>query len=294
MASADLLGSMCGIIPKRIGVVLVAFFFFCLGISHLMVMLVDIVYAAVGSHAVGLHRACQGSECHAEWRDELFTCNGFRGATFHVRYLTIGVLGPFFGAMGIRAVLDRNYNEMRAFVAFLGVTWLLVFGCFFTDVIYINLCHSYPTSVLRDVVGWIPREKMAQLHALGYPKLDGLSLSTIEMALEFDLMVPYSIAVVFGLLLSTYLIYCAYDLNTKMEGGPVGLGPLYLIATPADREIATISAAIKQAQAEEDTKYDFHPALGRLKDAERYPFLTTRYPQEPIGYGAVGLPQNEI
>lgn len=294
MASADLLGSMCWVIPKRIGVGMVAFLFFLLGLSHLFIMIMDIVYALVGSHSVNRAHACQGSQCHQEWREETFTCEGFRSTTFHVRYLTVGVLGPFFGAMGIKALLDRSYKEMRGFAVFLSLTWVLYLVCFITDLLFINFCNSYPTSILRDVVPWLPSKVMATVHALGYPTLDRLTIRTVESAVGFDIMVPYSIFLSAMLLLAAYLIYNTWDLNEKMEGGPVGLGPLYLIATPADREIATIAAAIAQAKAEDDTKYEFYSALGRLKDSERYPFLTARGPQEPIGYGAVGLPMPDL
>lgn len=294
MASADLLGSMCWVVPKRIGVGIIAFLFFLFGLAHLIIMIMDIVYALVGSHSVARAHACQGSACHQEWREETFTCEGFRSATFHLRYLTLGVLGPFFGALGVKALLDRSYIEMRGFATFLSLTWLLYLGCFITDVLFINLCNSYPTSILRDVVPWLPSKAMATVHALGYPTLDRLTLRTVEMALGFDIMIPYSVGVFAGLLLAAYAIANTWDLNEKMEGGPVGLGPLYLIATPADREIATITAAIAQAKAEDDTKYEFYSALGRLKDSERYPFVTTKGPQEPIGYGAVGLPMPDL
>lgn len=294
MAAADLLGSMCWVIPKRIGVFLIALFFALVGVWHLGVMGIDIIYAFFGQSNALKAQACQGSQCHEEWRDEVFTCHGFKNTTFHIRYLTMGVLGPVFGIFGMRGVLDRHYLEMRSFCLFMVFVWGLYLGCFLTDLLYIGACGIYPTTILRDINPILNEKRMAMVRALGYVSLDGLSLEKVEMCLGFDVMPVYAILLFFGLCFFAYCIYNAFDLNSKMEGGPVGLGPLYLIATPADREIATISAAIKQAQAEEDTKYDFHSALERLKDAERYPFVTFRDPVEPIGYGAVGAPQAMI
>jgi hypothetical protein len=293
MASADLLGSMCWCVPKRIGVALIAIAFLLMGLSHLMVMLVDIMYAALGANTVATH-PCQGSSCHDEWREQIFSCDGSRTNTFHVRYLTMGVLGPIFGALGIRGIIDRHFWQVKGFVVFMAAMWVLFVCCLISDLIFVGICASYPTAILRDVVPWLPPKAIAMVHALGYPSLDGLPVHTVDMALEYNLLIPYVTVFVFLLLVALYLIYNAHDLNEKMEGGPVGLGPLFLIATPVDREIATITSAIKQAQAEEDTKYDFHPAFNRLKDAERYPFLTAHFPQEPIGYGAVGLQRQEI
>jgi len=294
MASADLLGSMCGFVPKRIGVFLIALWFFGLGVWHLGVMSIDIIYAFFGQTNVGRASSCQGTVCHEEWRDEIFTCQGFRNVSFHIRYLSIGVLAPVAGICGMRGVLTRQYNEMRAFVLLLGFTWLLYIVCYGLDVTYAGFCDRYPTTILRDIGPLLSAETMAMVHALGYQSLDGLRIEKVTMAVGFDILPVYTALFVLGLVIMAYFIYNANDLNEKMEGGPVGLGPLYLITTPADREVATISAAIKQARAEEDTKYDFHSALLRLKDAERYPFVTFRDPVEPIGYGAVGSPQMEI
>merc|ERR1719160_1016446 len=124
-ASNVLHGEICTCLPLRPIIAIVAFVSLLVGGWHLIEVMRELISLNPSEWASGndmnafKYPRCQLSECHEAWRDQLISCRGNRDTTFKLRYLTIGILGLFFGWIGFQGTLTRNSTMVKAFSVYL-------------------------------------------------------------------------------------------------------------------------------------------------------------------------------
>merc|ERR1719161_3435851 len=99
----------------------------------------------------GLSPSCQGSVCHEEWRDSFASCPGLYRATYRIRYLTIGILGIFFGVLGFQGVLSRSERMITSFLYFWISMTVMLLVLFIADQAYADYCGYLPRNMQLDV-----------------------------------------------------------------------------------------------------------------------------------------------
>lgn len=231
MGGADQLGSMCGLIPRRVGVLFVAVMSVVIGIAVDIFMLWKALQAALRYHP---HLGCDGdggSECAPQIYD-VFTCAHSSRWTAEVTtwYVAVGITAS--GFIGIRGIMGRSKAEIQWFAMAYLINGILIVIVSVVDSFYVGLCGHLPDSALHFLYGLVP-EKMNLLYKMGHDPAKAPP-ADLQVVLGSFAMTSIPVCRVLSALFAFYIAQQAYALSEVAAGGPVGLGPMYGIDMGSD------------------------------------------------------------
>lgn len=231
MTGGSQLGSMCGIIPRRIGILFVASGTVLLGVGVIVFILWKALQATLKYHP---HMGCDGEggdHCGPETYD-VFTCAHSAGWTAKVATWYVAIVMTAAGYIGIRGVMQREKLALTLFAGAYLVQGILVIITTVLDFFYVGLCDHLPDSALHILYGLVP-EKMNYLYKLGHDpaRAPPADLNAVLGSFAMSLI---PIARVAAATFSFYIALQAYELSHLAAGGPCGLGPMYGIAVGSD------------------------------------------------------------
>lgn len=295
MGASDHLGTTCVVLPRTMAITLVALAWFLVGLWHLAVIFqVTASGFLVSADEWGMEKSCQGSECHNQWREQLVSCSGTQRTTFQIRFLTVGVLGICFGAVGLNGATSHNHVQVRAFSVFFAAMIALFFCTLVLDLSYVQACGRMPLNMAKDVMMVMPGEVKDTLAAQGYTRIEKLPVERLKLILKMDFVKIYVGVYLTALVTWAYLAFDSYKLGLVIEGGPLGLGPLYSISTDPNRDI---NQAVQRFDALMDQLSEGAPnydSLSGLQDAQKFPYGTLSGQKVAVPYGAIGVNNDAV
>lgn len=283
------LGNIFGIIPARPCIMVFAALWFLVGLYHLVTASLVFFGLFAGSADPALAPSCQGTQCHDEWRQSFGTCQSEKRSTFLVRYLTVGVLGIAFGYLGFVGAKGRESPVVKSFAWFQFGMVALFAGALFADLMYVEVCGYMPTNMVRDIMPIIPPTMLDKMRAQGYSNIDALPVKKVKEAMGFDFVSAYAGALAVGLAVATYVAVMTLTVSDHMTGGPLGLGPLFPIATIHDREITAAQEKADEILNMVVNSRPHYSTFPALQDGQNFPYLSTHGSAGPsIEYGGIG------
>lgn len=269
----------------------VALLWLVFGLWHMFV-LGQVVVSGLGAGSEDWgEKNCQGSQCHDQWRDQLVSCQGTRQSTFQLRYILVGFFGSIFGALGINAVPARNSVQIRAFSGFLMFMTGIFLFCLAADVSYVQLCGKMPTNMAKDVLFFLPREVKHTLKAQGFMHLERLPILRLKQMLKMDFVLVYIGAYMAAMCVMVYVALQTYEIAGIVEGGPLGLGPVYGINYASKEHKEHLDALMGEIGGVVP-QYD---TLLALQDAQKFPYTTVRGARPAVSsYCSGGVDKNML
>jgi hypothetical protein len=252
---------MCGIIPKRVGVLFVAVISVLIGVATCVFMLWKALLATLSYHP---HLGCDGEggdDCAPQIYD-VFTCahTSRWTATVATWYVAVGL--TVAGYVGIRGVMEREKSQIMWFATTYLVQGVLIVIMALLDFLYVGVCGHLPDSALHVLYGLVP-EKMNLLYKLGHDPAKAPP-SDLQHVLGSFAMTLIPITRALGAGFSFYMAYQAYTLSQVAAGGPCGLGPMYGIDIGSDlhrewKHCVDDLVESRQAMVREDAVKDCMP-----------------------------------
>lgn len=222
---------MCGVIPRRVGVLFVAAGTVLTGVAVIVFLTFKALMATLKYHP---HMGCDGEgaeDCTPKIYD-VFTCAHSSHWTAAVATWYVAVVMTVSGYLGIRGVMERSKAELTLFAMSYLVQGILIIIITVLDFFYVGLCGHLPDSALHILYGLVP-EKMNQLYKLGHDPAKAPLMDLNSVLGSFAMtMIPVCRLAAFAF--SIYIAYQAYQLSGLAAGGPCGLGPMYGIAVGSD------------------------------------------------------------
>jgi len=225
------LGSMCGVIPRRVGVLIVAAGTMLIGFAVVAFLVFKAFRATLSYHP---HLGCDGEgsqDCQPKIYD-VFTCAHSSRWTADVATWYVAVVMTMSGSVGIRGVMGREKAALQWFASAYLIQGILIIVMSASDFIYVELCGHLPDSALHILYGMVP-EKMNHLYKLGHDPANAPP-ADLQRVLGSFAMALIPLARTFAGAFSFYMAYQAYVLSNLAAGGPVGLGPMYGIDIGSD------------------------------------------------------------
>lgn len=232
--------------------------------------------------------SCQGTSCHAVWRNQFLSCNANRDTTFRLRYLTVGIVGLFFGYLGLQGIIMRNSIMVKSFAVYLLFLAMFIMLIWVADNMYVLLCGTLPLNMQRDIGAFIPWETLGVLHAQGYRDLSAFKAEKLKEILGYDFLPSIALAYAAVSLAISYFSWASFRLSGAIESGPVGLGPNFLISTDSSREITQMKDRLLHVAVEQMNPLQHYEALGRLQDGNEFPYTSLRGSSPAMQYGTSG------
>lgn len=290
MAAGDKLGTIFYCLPRPIGVFLIGLLWVVWGGWHSFVISEQLISGWATSSEDWGEQSCQGSQCHNEWREQLISCKGTRKNTFHIRYIAVGIVGLLAGFVGMNGVTSHNHVQVKTFSGVMFFMIGLFIFCLTCDLTYVQFCGTMPTNMAKDVLFWLPREIKHTLVAQGFQHIERLPVKRLKSILRFDFVSVYIGLFVAFMLFGAYVAYRTFQLGGDVEGGPLGLGPVYVISTDPNKQIYRARERFDQLLDEIQGGVPQYDTLLALQDAQKFPYLSTRGARPAIdSYGIVGV-----
>jgi len=270
-----------------------AMFWFFIGLWHLGIVTMSLLGAFIGSMDDWvLEPDCQGSACHEEWRDSFTTCAGTYRATYRIRYLTIGMLGLIFGAMGFQGVLSRSSGMVKSFLYF----WLAMIAMFIVlfiwDELYQEFCDKLPRNMQLDVEMFVSRERWTVMRAQGINSLRNVNTHRLNELVGFDWNAMYVTWYSVVILVMAYWCREISKYVKNVDEGPVGLGANFVISNKPDREVQVMAERMSEAVTDYYAAVPHFQSFPELEDGVAFPYIKKgRAPVPSINYGTMGIPR---
>lgn len=222
--SGSSLGSMCGVIPRRVGILFVAGLSVLIGCAVILFMIWKAFQATLGYHP---HLGCDGEggdDCAPKIYD-VFTCAHTSRWTAEVVTWYVALVITNAGFMGINGVMERDKARLSGFAMAYLIQGILIIIISAVDFFYVGICGHLPDSALHILYGLVP-EKMNLLYKMGHDPARAPP-SDLQHVLGSFAMWFIPVSRVFAAAFSFYIAKQAYDLSSVAAGGPCGLGPMY-------------------------------------------------------------------
>lgn len=293
MAASDNLGTICVIFPPGPMVMILALIWILFGFHHIVHVTASILGVLLdSSHDWGMASSCQGSVCHEEWRDSFMSCAGIHRTTYRIRYLAIGILGMFFGALGFQGVISRRSAMVRSFLYFWVAMTILFFVLYIADQVYVELCDVLPRNLQLDVEWFISREQLALMRAQGFKDLTNVRVEKVKHLVGFDWN-PFYSSLYFAILL--FYAYWCWQISiyvNNVDEGPVGIGPNFVISTKPHKEVEEMASRMEDAVQDYFDSVPHYYAFPQLSDSNVFPYIPKKSGSAPsINYGTMGIPR---
>lgn len=215
------MGTMCFVIPRRMGVFLVALVYLLTASLGLIYVWFQLIRHTVHNRHVP---NCQLGECSSQVYD-LFTCPHTAGLSMNVQMVLTVAGGFVFGTLALRGLHDDNADDLVAFSRFQYLSLTAGLCCLAVDLVFVDLCDKAPALWLTGLALLQP-EKFAVLHRMGYEP-SATAVEDIGLAMGVDVVRFGVTAYVVVLLAFLFVAYHAGELARLCAYGPAGLGPLY-------------------------------------------------------------------
>jgi len=293
MAAADNLGAICVIFPPGPVVMVLALFWVLIGLYHVLIVTTSLMGVFLESmDDWGLSPSCQGSVCHEEWRDSFMTCAGLYRATYRIRYLTIGILGIFFGVLGFQGVLNRSAGMIKSFGYFWTAMIVLLIVLFASDQVYTEFCEYLPRNMQLDVEMFLSRERLALMRAQGFKDLTKVHTTRVTTLVGFDWNALYSSLYAVVLVFMIYWVSQIRKYAENVDEGPVGLGGNFVISNKPDREVQVMAQRMTDAFEDYMNATPNFRSFPSLESGSTFPYMKNAGGQGPsINYGTMGIPR---
>jgi hypothetical protein len=215
---------MCGVIPRRVGVLIVAAGTVLIGLLVILFLVWKALQAALKYHP---HIGCDGNgseDCQPQIYD-VFTCAHSSGWTAEIAtwYFAVGMTTS--GYIGIRGVMEREKSPIIWFAVSYLIAGIVVIIIAALDFIYVALCGHLPDSSLHILYALVP-ERMNNLYRMGHDPAKA-PLADLQAVLGSFAMALIPICRTVAAVFSFYIASQAYALSHVAAGGPCGLGPMY-------------------------------------------------------------------
>lgn len=288
--AVDLRGEICVCLPLRPIIAILTVVTFCVGVWHIIEITLGLVFDNEwGASADWAYaNSCQGSACHDALRKQLLSCDGNRETSFKMRYITIGILGLIFGALGFQGVSGKNPTMTRTFAWYLVFLAILIATVCAADNAYVLACDSLSTNMQHDLGAWIPWKTVGLLRAQGHRDLSAFTANKLKELLGYDFLPLIFLCYVAVILIILYFAFATFRLARVFESGPVGLGANMLISCRADREITQMKERLFNVAVEHMSPLRHYDSFEQLQDANRFPYLTHHGHSPAMEYGSVG------
>jgi len=298
------LGSMFGCLPARGCVAFFAVLWLLLGFEHLGMIVAHFLTSMVTEiDEYGVSDSCQGTACHAEWRESFGTCKSERKSTFLVKYCIVATLAMLFAYWGLDGLYHRDHVKIKAFGWFQMGMLLLFAGTLGFDLLYCEICGKMSMNMAKDVLFIIPPSELDRLRAQGMTNIARMPLEQLKGVMKYDFTVAYGVVVSCLILVGLYVATKTLLLADKIIGGPLGLGPLFEISASqshvddvheakeaAEQLLKRLS--FSQSHANAAPSYGAFPAL---TSAQQFPYVCLPSQQAPLCYGSIGaLRQDQL
>lgn len=239
----------------------------------------------------GLQPNCQGSGCHEEWMESWTSCEGTYRATYRLRYLSIGILGIFFGLIGFQGVLSRTAPMVKSFWCFWVAITALLIVVYIADEAYVELCKELPRNMQLDVEMFISQGQYALMRAKGYKDLTHVRTGPhLNELVGFDWHLYYFLVYIVVVVILLTLARTIKTYSDNIDEGPVGLGANFCISTEPNAEIQVMADRMTDAVQDYYAAIPHYPGMRHLEDANAFPYLKKgRGPVPSINYGAMGI-----
>lgn len=225
------LGSMCGVIPRRVGVLVVAVMTVVIGAAVSLFIIWKALQATLRYHPTIGCDGAGGEDCAPQIYD-VFTCKHTSRWTAEVLTWYVAVGMTTSGYIGVRGVMEREKSTLVWFAVAYLVQGILIIIIGIVDAFYVEICGHLPDSSLHLLYGLVP-ERMNVLYKLGHDPANAPP-ADLQHVLGSFAMALIPISRVLGALWSFYIAQQAYTLAHIAAGGPCGLGPMYGIDVGSD------------------------------------------------------------
>jgi len=226
------LGSICGIIPRRVGVIASAILCMLIGfgvMAHTVFKTIQVMLAYKPA-LVGCEANPEGPGCSMVY--DWLTCEHTAGYTHTAQHWTTMVIFPIMGYIGLRGVMGRDQLDIELFSWFYLFVGVLNVVTLAVDGYYTHVCGHLPDWPLSILYGLYP-EKMNQLYRLGHnPAL--ASPRDIEHVVGMDALTMVVLLTIFVIAYNLYMASQVATLAKVASGGPCGLGPMYGLEVSGD------------------------------------------------------------
>lgn len=226
MSDDKYVGLAFGCVPRRLFALVLAVLLCSYGSCGILwALLMRHLPGEAGPASWHAEDRCVGHRC-----SDVFTCRGFREATFHFREVIIIVTAAPFGYWGVLGGLHRHVQDLHWFGCFLiGWAAFLAITVFF-DGAYTWSCEEYPLNVVDEgLLWWWPRFPVREAVKLevrdkmvSYPisfvnQLAMFNVFTLYAAVEFAAVLFFAYAGAQVLRLAYLLCHGADGLGSNFD-----------------------------------------------------------------------------
>jgi len=284
----DLRGEICGCLPLRPIMSIIAVTAFAVGAWHIIEIILGLMTTSEWGATFDYAPSCQGSACHRAFRNQLVSCSGNRATTFKFRYIIIGIFGMCFGALGFQGMVSRSPAMVKSFGWYLIFLAVIIAVTCVADNVYVLGCYHLSLNMERDIGSWIPGETVGLLRAQGHKDLSALTANKLKDLLGYDFLPLLALCYTAVVLIILYFSFACFQLAHVLEAGPVGLGANFLINHSADREVNQMKDRLLNVAVEYMNPLRHYESFGQLQDANSFPYLTKYGNHSAMQYGSVG------